>query len=120
MCRRCNDTTQESSLPISTRSSKQYSPSYWSFYWWSSFIYQFICCYVCLLFSSLIHRWFAIGSYVISCIIAIFVLPESLPMLLERKKILNNLKEQNLPREAYEEQKKRLLYQLTVQGECCE
>ena len=44
------------------------------------------------------------------------MVPESLPILLERQKILENLKSQNLPKEIYEEEKKRLLYQLSLQG----
>ena len=36
-------------------------------------------------------------------------------MILERRRILQNLKEQNLDKEDYEEQKKRILFQLDIQ-----
>lgn len=53
--------------------------------------------------------------YVFATITTVFFLDESNPGVLERRRILQNLKEQNLDREAYEEQKKRILFQLDVQ-----
>lgn len=53
--------------------------------------------------------------YVIATITAIFFLDESNPAILERRRILQNLKEQHLDKDAYEEQKKRILFQLDVQ-----
>ena len=53
--------------------------------------------------------------YVIAAITAIFFLDESNPTILERRRILQNLKEQHLDKDAYEEQKRRILFQLDVQ-----
>ena len=58
--------------------------------------------------------------YSISAIVTVFILDESNPAILERRKVMKNLKELNLPPEEYEEQKRQIMFQLNVQrsGDC--
>lgn len=61
------------------------------------------------------HRFAGCCFYIIS-VFASFFLPETLEILLERRRMVANLKALNLPKEEFEERKKRLLYQLNVQS----
>ncbi|KAK8825356.1 hypothetical protein WA538_003053 [Blastocystis sp. DL] len=55
--------------------------------------------------------------YAISAIVTVFILDESNPAILEKRKVMKNLKELNLPAKEYEEQKRQILFQLNVQQE---
>ena len=53
--------------------------------------------------------------YAIASIITVVFLDESNPSVLERQRVLENLRSQNLDPQMYEERKKQLLRQLEVQ-----
>ena len=59
--------------------------------------------------------------YSISAIVTVCILDESNSAILEKRKVLKNLKELNLPPKEYEEQKRQIMFQLSVQrGVHCE
>ena len=53
--------------------------------------------------------------YIISALISVFVLPESAPSILERNRMVETLRQQNLPAEVFEARKKELLHQFSLQ-----
>lgn len=67
-------------------------------------------------FHGIVTHRFAGCCFYITAVFASFFLPETLEILLERRRMLANLKTLNLPKEEFEERKKRLLYQLNVQS----
>ena len=53
--------------------------------------------------------------YIISALISVFMLPESVPSILERNRMVETLRQQNLPAEVFEARKKELLHQFSLQ-----
>ena len=47
--------------------------------------------------------------YIFSALISVFMLPESVPSILERSRMVETLRQQNLPAEVFEARKKQLL-----------
>lgn len=64
----------------------------------------------------IIFRWFSIGCYCISIVLVIFILEECQPRIIEQQQIVKNLKSQNLSPAEFQEQKKRLFKQLSLQS----
>lgn len=53
--------------------------------------------------------------YIFSALISVFMLPESVPSILERSRMVETLRQQNLPAEVFEARKKQLLHQFSLQ-----
>ena len=62
------------------------------------------------------YRWFSIGCYCVSIVLVIFILQECQPRIIEQQQIIKNLKSQNLSPAEFQEQKKRLFKQLSLQS----